>query len=206
MTGWLLLGLALEPATVWQHQPIEPTPEAVLYTQVSGEAVACTVEMDLSITGELKLVSPLSCPDALFKAVRDSLLQWRFNPAQEGERSVPTRQRFTAVFESETVWLERSEDARYAHVRVPPVAVPLWPQSPQKSESLRALFVDFALPGGSCVLEFGVNSRGAPDDLVIVDCPNEVALALEKSLRRWGMNVVGGSRGDAVRYRLEMPF
>ena len=203
-----LLGfwMAMEPATVWKYREIEASAEAVLYTEVSGEAVACSVELDLSITGELQLVSPLSCPDALFGSVRSAVVEWRFNPAQEGERSVPSRQRFTAVFEASTVWQEPVRDHRYALVRVPPIAVPQWPQSPKLDESLRELFRDLALPGASCVLEFEVSERGSPRNLVIEDCPNEVARVLEKSLRRWGVRVIGAGLGDQTRYRLEMAF
>lgn len=206
MMSLLGIWMALEPATVWKYRVIEASPEALLYTQVSGEAVACTVELDLSITGDLQLVSPLSCPEALFGSVRSALNEWRFNPAQEGERAVPTRQRFTAVFESSTVWQEPQEDPRYAHIRVPPLALPQWPQSPRDDDGLRDLFQGLALPGGSCVLEFEVSHRGSPRNLVIEDCPNEVARAVEKSLRRWGVKVQGATPGDQTRYRLEMSF
>ena len=206
MMSLLALLLALEPASVWKYRAIEPTEEALLFTEVSGEPVACTVELDLSITGELQLVSPLSCPDALFDSVRSAVVEWRFNPAQEGERSVAHRQAFTAVFESSTVWQEPVEDARYAHVRVPPIAVPQWPQSPREEESIQRLFRETALPGASCVLEFEVSERGSPRNLVIESCPSEVARAFEKSLRRWGLKVVGAALGDQTRYRLEVPF
>jgi hypothetical protein len=51
-----------------------------------------------------------------------------------------------------------------------------------------------------------VGKRGEPVDLVIVNCPNEVALRIERSLNRWGMKTVGGALGDSTRYRLEMNF
>ncbi len=202
----LALGWAVQPATPWKQVPIVPSPEATLFAVTSQEAVACSVELDLNITGELEFLSPLVCPDSLFGPVRSSVSQWRFNPATEGERAVPTRQKFTAVFEANTVWLPPVENPRYALIRVPPFAMPQWPRSPQDDEDLRSLFESLSLPGGSCVLELGLSERGSPEDLVIVDCPNEVALVVEKALKRWGMRTVGAELGDRTRYRLEMPF
>ena len=73
---WLSLFLAEEaPLKLWKHVPIAPTPESVLYTQVSLEAVACTVEMELRVTGEVRFLSPLSCPDTLFDPVREAVSQ-----------------------------------------------------------------------------------------------------------------------------------
>ena len=202
---WGLLW-ALEPATAWRQVPIVPTEASTLYAQVSQEPVACSVEVDLSITGEIRGVMPLSCPDSLFEPVRGSLVQWGFSPATEGEKAVAVRQRFTAVFESNTVWLPSQEGDRYAHIRVPPFALPQWPRSPQQDAGLKALFASVSLPGASCVLEMGLSKRGEPEDLVIVSCPNEIAHSVEKSLRRWGMRSVGAELGDGTRYRMEMRF
>jgi hypothetical protein len=206
---WLLFAPALASEaglSVWRQVPIEASPESVLYTQVSEEAVACTVELNLKNTGEVRFLTPLSCPNALFGPVREALLQWRFHPPTEAGRAVASQQKFTAVFEAFTVLLEQKDNVRYAHVRVPPAAVPLWPHAPDKDESLQALFAMEAIRGGSCVLETGVTRRGEPSDLIIVDCPSEVALSIEKALRRWGMKTVGAELGDGTRYRLEMQF
>mgnify|MGYP001205604188 CR=1 FL=1 len=204
---WLSLFLAEEaPLKLWKHVPIEASPESVLFTQVSQQAVACTVEMDLRVTGEVRFLSPLSCPDSLFRPVREAVSQWRFFPATEADRAYPATQKLTAVFESGTVVLETETTSRYAHIRVPPAAIPLWPKSPQKDSRLRELFAFEALRGGSCVLFMEVSRKGQPENLVIEDCPNEVAHQIEKSLRRWGMNVVGAELGDGNLYRLEMRF
>ena len=206
MSHWWMVLLALEPATVWRQVPIVPTDESALYAQVSQEPVACSVELDLSITGEIRSVTPVSCPDSLFRPVRSSLVQWGFYPATEGEKALPVRQRFTAVFESNTIWLPTEETARYAHIRVPPFALPQWPRSPQQDKELKALFASVSLPGASCVLEMGLSVRGEPEDLVIVSCPNEVAHSVERTLKRWGMRSVGAVLGDGTRYRMEMRF
>jgi hypothetical protein len=192
--------------SVWKRVPIEASPESVLYTQVSNEAVACTVEIDIRNTGDVAFLTPLSCPDALWGSVRDALIQWRFHPPTQFERSQNHKQKFTAVFESGTVLLEQVHSPRYAHVRVPPVALPQWPYSPEKDGKLASLYSSVALQGGSCVLETGVGTRGQPVDLVIVECPNEVALNIERSLKRWGMKTIGAALGSPTRYRLEVHF
>jgi hypothetical protein len=184
---------------------IQPNSESVLFTQVSNEPVACTVEMDIRSTGEVVFLTPISCPNALWHPVRTALVQWRFHPPTEDGRAVQ-KQLFTAVFESGTVVLDASQSSRYAHVRIPPLAVPQWPHAPDKDEKLANLFAAVAIHGGSCVLDMGVGKRGEPVDLVIVSCPNEVAFRVERSLNRWGMKTIGAALGDPTRYRLEMNF
>lgn len=203
---WVVLAVVGTDLSLWKRVAIEPSPDSVLFTQVSDEAVACTVEMDIKSTGEVVFLTPLACPDALFGPVRTALVQWRFHPPTQGDRSVGIKQKFTAVFESATVVLNTPTHSRYAHVRVPPAAYPQWPHSPDKDEKLINLFAAVAIQRGSCVLEMGVGHRGEPVDLVIVDCPNEVALNIERALNRWGMKTIGAALGDPTRYHLEMHF
>jgi len=203
----LLASVGAEPGSVaWKQVPIEATEDSVLFTQISSEAVACTVELELSLTGEVRFITPLSCPDTLFDPVRLSLLQWRFHPPSSDGEGLSLKKKFTAVFEAATVVLEQEINERYALVRVPPAAVPQWPHPPDKDEKLRSLFLLESIRGGSCILETGVDRHGEPFDLVIVDCPNEVAHSIEKALSRWGMKTVGAELGDGTRYRLEMHF
>jgi hypothetical protein len=162
--------------------------------------------MDIKSTGEVAFLTPLACPDALFSPVRTALVQWRFHPPTQRERSVGIKQKFTAVFESATVVLNTTLNSRYAHVRVLPAAYPQWPHAPDADKKLVNLFAGVAIQGGSCILEMSVGSRGEPVDLVIVDCPSEVALNIERSLNRWGMKTIGAALGDPTRYRLEMHF
>ncbi len=203
----LLMPIALPGSGLvpWKKVDIQPSPESALFTQVSNEPVACTVEMEIRSTGEVSFLTPLSCPDALWAPVQTALLQWRFHPPSEG-RAVVLKQVFTAVFEAGTVVLRPSQSNRYAHVRVPPLALPQWPHAPDKDEKLASLFASVAIQGGSCVLDMEVGKRGEPVDLVIVSCPNEVALRIERSLNRWGMKTFGAALGGSTRYRLEMNF
>lgn len=203
---WIQFALPGPELVPWKQVDIQPTPESILFTQVSNEPVACTVEMDIRSTGEVVFLTPLSCPEALWPPVRAALVQWRFHPPSQGGRAVGLKQVFTAVFESGTVVLDPTQSSRYAHVRVPPLALPQWPHAPDKDEKIASLFASVAIQGGSCVLDMEVGKRGEPVDLVIVNCPNEVALRIERSLNRWGMKTVGGALGDSTRYRLEMNF
>ncbi len=200
-----------QPAEAPLAQPYKspkprPDIEALVFLGAQPrERHRCSVTALVDPFGEVLDAAPTSCPRELENSSVDAVRGWKFHPPMQGDKAVRGRYEVTFVYVAQSVRVpEHLQGDRL--VRAEPTVVPRWPKPPPTRGGARDWMDERGVSEARCVLDFSVDKRSAPQDFVAVDCPEVLFDPLMRRLKRYGVDVVGGSPGDGKLYRLEWVY
>ena len=197
---WILAAAAGTPATVRAPLP-EVDRSGLIFLQASPTAwQSCQLIAVVDQHGYVRTTLVEDCPEPLLTQSMDTLARWDFYPPTDG--GIAHAQDILVDFRyiSGVVVTDPPPGDQRPRVRVPPAAVPQWPVPPKLKGRARKDLKAAGEPGLLCSLTLTFNGRGSPDDIEILDCPEDAAALAVKRLARHGVQLVGAEPGDGSRY------
>ncbi|HJN77533.1 MAG TPA: hypothetical protein QGF58_26665 [Myxococcota bacterium] len=195
--------MALAPLVLPYHR-VTPVPDAAAEVLLAADPGPhdCIVSVLVDPYGSILDAEPIDCPVELRSSAAEAAWRWGFHPPIVEDRATTGRMDLHFVYASQVGVVETISPE--VDVFVAPVAMPGWPREPQLRGMLRDELLATDRSGVRCTLELEVDSRSRPAAIEVIDCPAEAALVVTRSLKRYGLDVVGAEPGDGTRYGMEI--